>query len=382
MSKSKGRRRSKGEGSTFKRRDGRWVSTLPGVKDKPYYGTTEAESQAKRDAALRRQQDGIDPKSKRVTFEVFAGEWLADQVHTVKPRTHESYAGILRKHLLPDLGHILITELEDSDIQRCYNRRLSAGTAAKTVRNCNGVLYSILERAVKRRLVAKNSATLVDLPRVIRREMVILSEAEARQLMEVAADHRLGAFFIIALCSGARLGELAGMEWSRIDIKKKVMRITHTLEETPVGFQLSEPKTAQSVRENELPQMAIDALRRHQVNQNKEALRLGPAWSNDLNLVFTSQDGQPLRRRRILRQELRPIARKAGLPTASSLRTHDLRHTAISLLLNRGLPIPLVSAYVGHSSPDITMKIYAHAVPSSQHEIADAAQAMFATDGL
>ncbi|MAE80176.1 MAG: site-specific integrase, partial [Chloroflexi bacterium] len=80
-------------------------------------------------------------------------------------------------------------------------------------------------------------------------------------------------------------------------------------------------------------------------------------------------------RRRILRQELRPAARAAGL--ADSLRTHDLRHTAISLLLNQGLPIPMVSSYVGHADPSVTLRVYAHAIPSTQHEVADAAQSLF-----
>jgi len=237
------------------------------------------------------------------------------------------------------------------------------------------VLKGVLERAVRWNLLPRNPASFVDLPRVPRREMQILSEAESRRLLDATAGSRIAAFFVLALSTGARLGELAGMQWSRIDFDKGVMRITHTLQETPDGFALSEPKTSSSVRTNKLPQVAVSALRRHQAQQNAEALKLGSAWSNELGLVFTYPDGSPLKRKFILRRELRPAARMAGL--SDSIRTHDLRHTSISLLLNRGLPIPLVSSYVGHSNPSVTLRVYSHVLPATQHQIADAAQALF-----
>ena len=237
------------------------------------------------------------------------------------------------------------------------------------------VLHGLLERAVRWNLVPRNPASLVDLPRVPRREMTILSEEECRRLLDATASSRIAAFFVLALTTGARLGELAGMRWSCIDLHKSEMRITHTLQETPDGFALSEPKTSSSIRTNKLPQVAIAALRRHQAQQSAEALKLGSAWSNDLELVFTNPDGSPLRRQSVLMRELRPAARRAGL--SDSIRTHDLRHTSISLLLNQGLPIPLVSSYVGHSNPSVTLRVYSHVLPATQHQIAEAAQTLF-----
>jgi len=237
------------------------------------------------------------------------------------------------------------------------------------------VLRGMLERAVRWNLLRANPASLVDLPRVPRREMTILSEEESRRLLDATADSRIAAFFVLALTTGGRLGEISGMQWNRIDLDKGEMRITHTLQETPGGFALSETKTPSSVRTNKLPKVAIAALKRHQAQQSAEALKLGSAWSNELGLVFTRPDGSPISRKFILRRELRPAARTAGLSDA--IRTHDLRHTSISLLLNQGLPIPLVSSYVGHSDPSVTLRIYSHVLPATQHQIADAAQALF-----
>ena len=54
------------------------------------------------------------------------------------------------------------------------------------------------------------------------------------------------------------------------------------------------------------------------------------------------------------------MLRKAGLP--ETLTYHQLRHGAASFLLNQNVPIPVVSRYLGHSDPGITMKVYAHMI--------------------
>jgi integrase len=51
---------------------------------------------------------------------------------------------------------------------------------------------------------------------------------------------------------------------------------------------------------------------------------------------------------------------KAGLP--QSLTFHKLRHGAASLLLNQNVPIPVVSRYLGHANPGVTMRVYAHMI--------------------
>ena len=370
-------RRTKGEGSVFLRKsDGRWVATIPlgNRRRREFSGATQAEAIRKRNEARKSLDSGVNTPV-NLTVGELAAQWIIDIEQSVKPRTLETYQGILKKHLLPELGNEKLASLQPSAIQRCYSHRAAAGASPKTIRNVAGVLHSLLERAVKWNLVTRNSASLVDLPRVPKREMKILNQVESLRLIGAAKGRRLEAFVVLALTTGARLGELAGLQWKRVDLDKGEIRLNKTLQETPNGFELSEPKTGASIRTNKLSEVAITALRQHQVQQNQLRKELGSAWSNDLDLVFTGVDGRPLTRRRILRQELRPAARAAGL--ADSLRTHDLRHTAISLLLNQGLPIPMVSSYVGHADPSVTLRVYAHAIPSTQHEVADAAQSLF-----
>jgi len=115
--------------------------------------------------------------------------------------------------------------------------------------------------------------------------------------------------------------------------------------------------------------MTIRTLRSHRLRQTEESLRLGAAWSHDLNLVFTTRFGTKLSSNNILNREFRPLLKQAGLPV--TLRFHDLRDIAASLLL-ASEPITDVSDMLGHADPSITMKVYAHALPGAPRRMADA----------
>lgn len=350
--------------------------SLGGGRRRHFYGQSQAEVIAKRDEALRALKNGGTLPAALVTVGGVAEEWLTSIQKSVRPRTWESYSGLWRKHLKPELGGIRLSQLQPSDLERAYAKRLAAGVAPKTVRNSAGVMYGILNRCVRTGLVGRNVAPLASLPRVNRRDMRILTPDEARQLLEAAKGKPLEAFFVVSLMTGARLGELAGLQWQRVDFTTQTLRLSYSLQERGETFALVEPKTARSVRQVALPPVAVEALRRHRLAQNERALQLGAAWQNTLDLVFTGPSGAPLKRRRILRQEFRPMLREAGLP--DTLRVHDLRHCAASLLLSRGVPIPVVSALLGHTDPSITLRVYSHVMPTDNRLAADAFQALFA----
>jgi integrase len=101
----------------------------------------------------------------------------------------------------------------------------------------------------------------------------------------------------------------------------------------------------------------IQILRAHQQLIDLEQGKLGSAWQ-DWDLVFPSEVGTPLSARNLVRH-FKGVLRKAGLPEA--MHFHDLRHTAGSLMLNAGEPLIVVSAILGHSSPQVTAEVYAHA---------------------
>ena len=96
--------------------------------------------------------------------------------------------------------------------------------------------------------------------------------------------------------------------------------------------------------------------------QDEEKLALGPAYDNSLDLVFTDSAGHPIDPSNFVRRYHCPLLKDAGLAKRTF---HTLRHSTISLMLAKGVPVPEVSALAGHSSPAVTMAIYAHAQPGT-----------------
>ena len=121
-----------------------------------------------------------------------------------------------------------------------------------------------------------------------------------------------------------------------------------------------------------LTDLCVESLRRHRAYQIREAMYLGAAWNNNLNLVFTTPIGTPLDKDNVTKRELPPVLKAAGIST--KVRFHDLRHIAASLALAQGVPIPDVSQMLGHADAATTLRVYAHAIPGAQRNVAQALQ--------
>jgi len=113
--------------------------------------------------------------------------------------------------------------------------------------------------------------------------------------------------------------------------------------------------------------MVIEALQKHHTAQLEERAQAKDAWQ-DNDLVFCNQIGQ-----RISKHTFQGYSwfgrrlRAAGLP---AVRFHDLRHTAATLLLARGVNVKVVSEMLGHSSISVTLSLYAHVLPHMQRDAA------------
>lgn len=127
-----------------------------------------------------------------------------------------------------------------------------------------------------------------------------------------------------------------------------------------------------------MPAVAISALRRHVVLQEQERQWAGAKWGNEWQLVFTPKTGKPLDERHVLRRFQKLLA-VAGLP---KMRIHDLRHSAVAILIAQGVNIKAISELLGHSSVAFTLQIYGHLLEEAKKETAakmDAALAPVAT---
>jgi integrase len=186
--------------------------------------------------------------------------------------------------------------------------------------------------------------------------MRILSRDEIESMIR-AATPAYRPLLATAVFTGLRQGELLGLTWGDIDFESAVLRVRKAMSR---DGQRTQPKTPQAIRDVVLMAALLRVLREH---------RLASRYSADTDLVFCSSAGTPLNHRNVSRRGLELAVRTAGLERTDlpKLRFHDLRHTFASLLIAHGANVVYVSRQLGHASPDITLRVYAHIFDAAEH---------------
>jgi len=367
-------RRANGEGSVYKRSDGRWCATvsLDDGRRKSFYGKTRQETGRKLATAVKARHDGLPIPAEKQTVAQFLSEWLQSTRPALRYRTWQRYEELVRLHALPTVGRLSLARLEPGHLQRLYGERLSAGQSPASVQRLHAVLHRALRDAQRWGLVARNVAALVERPRASRREMMALDPEQARSLMNAAAGERLEALYVLALTTSMRQGELLALRWPDVDLDRGALQVRGSLQRLPDGLTIVEPKTANSRRQVALTRAAVEVLRRHRVEQNEERLKLGGAWE-DNGLVFANEVGRPIEVRNLMRRSFLPLLKGSSLPV---IRFHDLRHTAATLLLGEGVHPKVVAEMLGHSRISTTLDLYSHVTPTMQRQAAEALDAV------
>ena len=151
------------------------------------------------------------------------------------------------------------------------------------------------------------------------------------------------------------------MSWTDIGFATKTATIRRSIEQTKRGLRFKYPKNGKG-RPIALPAFLVDALREHKAEQNRIKAMMGPKY-NEEDLVFCRPDGLVWKP-----DTFSSDFAKLALRLNVKMRFHDLRHSHASQLLKQGAPIKVVSERLGHSTPTVTMNIYAHVLPGMQEE--------------
>jgi integrase len=388
--RSKMSRRGNGEGSIFQRKDGRWVAIVDyGFRDgkrerKSLYGSTRKEVSDELKRVLRAQQLGVPAESGRLTVGEWLDKWLETQKGS-KPKTYTAYEYQTRMHLKPAFGKIPLVKLQPQEVRAFMMTKAEAGLSTKTIRHLRATLRAALNVAVNDGLIARNVAALAKPPKLEKRQLRVFTESEAAQFLGLVEGHRLEALFTVALALGLREGEILGLRWQDVDLEAGTLQVNHALQRVKKpgdkkgSLQLITPKTERSRRRLRLPAAAISALNAHRASQQQERTAAGSRW-RDTGMVFTTRIGTMLDQRNLARTfytimntpdphdpEPDPAKKRKLLP---SLRFHDLRHSAATLLLIQGVHPRYIMDLLGHSSISLTMDTYGHVLDEMKRETA------------
>lgn len=368
------KRRGNGEGSIFQKPDGSWCAVFTvghnenGKRKRRYvYGRTKGEILQKLDQARSDARSGLAVEPSRLTVGEFIDNWMTTSAEQrLRPTTRVTYDSLIKKHLKPHLGGVRLSHLDHLKLEAWQAALTRGKVSVRTRRSAFVLLGTILKRGVRLGLIARNPLERVEKPRPEAVEIQVLSPDQVRKLLEKAKGHRHEALFVLAVTTGARQGELFGLEWRDVDLDAGVLTIQRTLIEAAGKISVGPPKTKSSRRSVELPANAVEALRAHRRRQ--------PATPHPTARIFLDTEGKPLRKSNFIRREWHPLLEKAELP---KVKFHSLRHTHVTILLAAGGNLRAVSERVGHSRTSTTSDVYAHSVQGMQRELVEKLDRVF-----
>ncbi len=319
----------------------------------------------------------------KMTVAVLLNAWLDDiATHAVRPSTLTGYRYQVEKHIIPELGSILVQKLTAARVQAFYSAKLKAGASPRMVQLCHLRLNQALNQAVKWSIVPGNVCAAVDPPSVTYKQSSTWNSEQLRAFLATAKDDTYHPLWLLLATTGMRRGEALGLRWRDLDLDQGLSAVQQSVIAHKGAPLIQAPKTAGSRRSIKLLPEATKALKEFRGEWAATKLAAPPDLWEDTDLIFCTALGRPINPNNITRNYERilvslNVERKANnLPPVPRIRVHDLRHTHATLLLRAGTAVKVVSERLGHAKVSITLDTYAHVLPDMQDRAVEAFSAM------
>lgn len=310
-----------------------------------------------------------DLPTSTLTVEKWFTYWVENiAAKKVRPNTIDGYRRAANNHIIPAIGKVKLDKVTATHIRRVHDAVLEKGNNSTTARLAHRIMSASFKAAVREGRIGRNPAELIDAPPKAATALQALDLPEAIQLLDYLSTHPQGALWATVLLTGARRGEVIGLERDRVgdvlDLSWQLIRIKKTdvdgKPDVPAdyeyrhvtgGLYLTRPKSSTSWRVVPL----IDPLKSILENH------LAATPPNQWGLVFLRPKGENNTHKTarprpygpdLAGKDWRKVLTAAGID--KDVRLHDGRHTTVDLLYAAGVPEDLITEIVGHSTRTMT----------------------------
>lgn len=355
--------------------------------------TSERNAHAKLRELIKLRDAGVEVGTGKMKLSAWLEEWYVILARAKrKPGTIAGHRETCNRYVVPYLGDRSVDSIRAKQIDEWRDVLTSRGLAEWTIKNAFNRLNSAFNVAVRRGMILRNPCDQVEFPPPPgERRTAVLDTTQLLALLNVLAEHRQYALFVVGGTLGLRPSELIGLrvgaltldgEAPSLVVREQLQRIKDGDGKTV----LHRERSTKGGREDKpnprtIPLTAelVVVLRKHLAAMTEERAKRGvePAEPGPDELLFVTERGAPINDRNLLRTLHRACAR-AGVPRVS---LHSLRHTAGSVMLAQGAQIIDVSAVLGHANANITASIYGHSFDAGKRSAVAAASAALLRKG-
>lgn len=286
----------------------------------------------------------------------WAEEWVDTyKKNSVSQETYKSYKYVIDKYITPSIGKLRIRDVKPLQLQKILLGM--DGMSKDHISKVHYTIVQIFKSAVENSLIATNPAANLSEPKGTSGSRRALTEAEREYVLALAETHRAGLWVKLMLYCGLRPAEAAALQWRHVDFKKAILKIEQA---TKRSGGVGEPKTASGNRMIPIPAEMLNALSAAKGEPYSYILtntkggrltatsmqRMWDYFKNELNIRLGcgSYKGRAVPPFRV----------------APDLVPYCFRHTYCTDLQSAGVPINVAKELMGHSSIEVTAKIYTH----------------------
>lgn len=331
--------------------------------------------------------NGVYQDTGSLTVKQLSDLWLPAVKTTVKPNTYRQYRFAINTYIIPTYGTKKVDQLQPVQIQIWLNSLYhqpdvqTQTLSARTVNIIRNVWRTMMGFAVTNGLAATNPLAKVKHIREERQPPVALTEEQLAKLLKVAKEAnyypgsdafayylRREAYVAVVLAArtGMRRGEVFGLDWDTVHLAQHLLTVRYTL---LADRTRASPKTKSSERNILLDDDTVRILSQWKAYQNAYAAHYSGIYANLHRLVFTTGHGTPVSMDNFRQRHWNAMCKVAGIP---GFGFHGLRHTHATLLLKAGVNVKVVAERLGHADVAITMRTYAHVLPTMQASAVEA----------
>ena len=362
---------------TVRKRNGSWQALLsfrdPATQKSKQLSVTKATKReaetALAELLLRRDRDTFAADGRQKFSDVVAA-WLCFKERTSEPATMLRYDSALRIHLLPEFGNLRLNAITSARIDAWYAAQTARGLSDNSVRQHHDLLSNILRYAVRTlKWITSNPVTDSNPPRRSATSVTLPTPDRLIALIEAADDDGalFGTFVRMAICTGARRGELCALQWKHIDLEHGRVSVNGSIARGKDGCYLKLPKSRRT-RTIAIPSVMAEHLSVYRSYRADLAEKFGGAIDGECSLFDCDPAGRRLGNPGTMSEKYKIAKRVAGI---KEVRLHDLRHHAATVLLNNRVSPRVVAERLGHTRVSTTLDIYAQFVDLADAEAAE-----------
>ena len=287
----------------------------------------------------------------------------------IRKNTKRHYNQVYRKHISPELGKLYLKDITQLKIRELLKKLKKKGYEYETLNKIRILLLDMFNKAMIDEFVKKNPAKGISVKRNEEKDIKVLSVEEQMEFFDCCKGTFYDNFLVVALNSGMRIGEIAGLRWKDVDMENKVIHVRRTLvyqkydEDDGKTFHFELPKTKTSYRDIPMNRQCELALKKQYMQKNVvQARGIKKVEEQFRDLLFTTKYNTPINSQ-IICDAIKRIVDEVNLTRdileeLDLFSCHCLRHTFATRCFEAGIQPKTVQAYLGHATLQMTMDLY------------------------